>query len=138
LELILADIDDVSECPTAVRHARGRVDVDAGLEELLVHAGKCPELVVTLHEQRMMRPLERNLRGARLGDELVRILGEESELGEARTRRNCGEREEIDAARGELREDTVRRAQLVADGDVVVVDRADRVGDRAPPRVEPP
>jgi hypothetical protein len=77
-ELILAYVHEVAEGVARVRHACGRVDVHPGLVETLVHAREGAEHVVALHEERVVRALERHLCRARLGDEHVRVLGEDA------------------------------------------------------------
>ena len=100
LELILANIDDISERLPSVRNARRGVDVDSCLEEALVDARKRPELVIALNEECVLGAFERNLRPARLVNERVWIFGEECELSKGRPRRDCREGEQTDATGG--------------------------------------
>jgi len=73
-----------------------------------------------------VRAVERQPGGTRLFDQLCRRLRKERELGEARPCWNRREREQNDAALGELREDAVRRSELVTDVRLGVLGRADR------------
>ena len=84
------------------------------------------EFVVALREQRVMWSIKCQTCGARLGDELVRILRKERELRARWAGRYRGKREQVNAPFGELGQDAVRRSQFVADVGVVVLDAADR------------
>ncbi len=85
-----------------------------------MHAGEPAELVVALHEKRMVRAFELDLRQPRFRHEPAGILGEDRELRAVDPARHRREREELDATLGEGGEDAVGRTQLVAGVDVEV------------------
>jgi len=99
-----------------------------------VDARERAELVVPLNEEGVVGAVEREADRGSLRAEAVRVVGEERELRQRRAARDGGEREEADAALGELREDAIRGPEIVTDVRVVVLDWADRERRRdAPP-----
>jgi hypothetical protein len=102
-----------------------------------MNAREGTELVVALHKERVVWAIERKADGAPFGEQLVRVLRKERELCQAGPARHCGEGEQVDTALSELREDAIRRRQLVTDVRVVVLDAADRERHRALASVSP-
>ena len=84
LKLIFSEVHQVPEGPLPVGHAGGRVDVAASPDETLLHARQCAEFVVPLHQRRVVGTVELQMRCARLGYQLARILREKCQLRKVR------------------------------------------------------
>ena len=122
------DVDDVAELAGPVRDRGRGVHVHVGAVELLVDGGEHAELVVALHQERPVRPVERHAGLLRLAPHLARVLREERDLGAVRPDRHRGEAEQAHPEARERREHLVGLARLVHDGRVEVLDSADPVG----------
>jgi hypothetical protein len=71
--------------------------VHVGVEQLLVNTGQHTDLVVSLHDQRRMRAVERNVR---LLGGVFHLGGVIGEHGELRARRSEGNRRDGDEPKG--------------------------------------
>src|SRR6476469_1211147 len=126
-ELILSHVHDVAERTDPISHTRGRVDVHACRAEAPVNVRERAELVVALHEQRVVRPVECERIHSRLGHQLVRIFREDRELCAVWPAWHGGEGEEVDTKLRKGRQHAVSRPELVANVRVVILDLADPV-----------